>query len=136
MTIPTDMNAHNRAVIEQFRAAGGTAHDRPMLLLTTTGRRTGRRRTTPMMFIPHGDDLLVIASNAGAAKDPDWYRNLVAHPRVVVEVKGETYEATAAVPEGEDRDRLFAGVVEQYPFFADHQAKAGRTIPVVALQRI
>jgi deazaflavin-dependent oxidoreductase (nitroreductase family) len=101
MTIPTDMNAHNRRVIEEFRAAGGTAHERPMLLLTTTGRRTGQRRTTPMMFIPSGGDLLVIASNAGAPKHPDWYRNLVAHPRVVVEVKGETYEATAVVPDGE-----------------------------------
>jgi deazaflavin-dependent oxidoreductase (nitroreductase family) len=137
VTIPGDMKAHNRKLIEQFRANGGTAPDgRPLLLLNTTGRRTGERRTTPMMFIPDGDDLLVIASNAGAPAHPDWFRNLVAHPRVVVEVEGETYPAAAVVPHGEERDRIFAGVVARYPFFADHQAKVTRTIPVVVLRRI
>ncbi|MFC0531936.1 nitroreductase family deazaflavin-dependent oxidoreductase [Phytohabitans kaempferiae] len=135
MTIPSDMKAHNRKVIEEFRAAGGRAHGRPMMLLTTTGARTGRPHTAPMMYIPHGDDILVVASNAGAPKDPDWYRNLVAHPEVVVEAEGETYDATAVVPRGDERDRIFAGVVERYPFFADHQAKAGRSIPVVVLRR-
>jgi deazaflavin-dependent oxidoreductase (nitroreductase family) len=135
MTIPSDMKAHNRQVIEEFRSNGGSAHGRPMLLLTTTGARTGRPHTAPMMYIPHGEDLLVVASNAGAPKHPDWYRNLVAHPAVTVEVEGETYQATAVVPDGEERDRIFAGVVERYPFFADHQAKVTRTIPVVVLRR-
>lgn len=135
MTIPSDMKGHNRRVIEEFRSSGGSAHGRPMLLLTTTGARTGRPHTAPMMYVPHGDDILVIASNAGAPKHPDWFRNLVAHPRVTVEVEGETYQATAVVPGGGERDRIFAGVVERYPFFADHQAKAGRTIPVVVLRR-
>jgi deazaflavin-dependent oxidoreductase (nitroreductase family) len=136
MTIPDDLKAHNRKVIEEFRAAGRTAHGRPMLLLTTTGARTGRTHTAPMMFIPHGDSRLVVASNAGAPKHPDWFRNLVAHPRVTVEVEGEEYTATAVVPRGAERDRIFASVVEQYPFFGDHQAKVVRTIPVVVLQRI
>ncbi|MFD0745250.1 nitroreductase family deazaflavin-dependent oxidoreductase [Phytohabitans flavus] len=135
MTIPSDMKAHNRRVIEEFRASGGSAHGRSMLLLTTTGARTGREHTAPMMFIPHGADLLVVASNAGAPNHPDWYRNLVAHPEVVVEVNGEKYEATAVVPGDGERDQIFAGVAERYPFFADHQAKVTRTIPVVVLAR-
>lgn len=136
MTIPSDMKAHNRTVVEQFRAAGGSAHGRPLLLLNTTGRRSGQRRTTPMMYIPRGEDLLVVASNAGAPKHPDWFHNLVANPEVVVEVAGETFPARARVPRGAERDEIFAWVVERHPFFADHQAKAGRTIPVVALRRI
>jgi deazaflavin-dependent oxidoreductase (nitroreductase family) len=135
MTIPDDMREHNRRLIEQFRANGGAEQGRPLLLLTTTGRRTGQPRTTPMMFIPDGDRRLVIASNAGATKDPDWFRNLVEHPDVTVEVTGDTYRARAVVPTGAERDRLFADVVSKYPFFADHQAKAGRTIPVVVLER-
>lgn len=135
MTIPDDMKAHNRTVIEEFRAQGGSAHGRPMMLLTTTGARTGRPHTAPMMYIPHGEDILVVASNAGATRHPDWFHNLVAHPRVTVEVDGETYPATAVVPQDQERDQIFAGVVERYPFFADHQAKAGRTIPVVILRR-
>lgn len=135
MTMPQDMKAHNAKLIAEFRERGGAEEGRPLLLLTTIGRRTGEPRTTPMMFIPDGDRLLVIASNAGAEHDPDWYRNLVEQPAVTVEVTGDTYPATAVVPRGEERDQLFAGVVEKYPFFADHQAKVTRPIPVVVLQR-
>lgn len=135
MTIPEDMKAHNQKLIAEFRARGGAEEGRPLLLLTTTGRRTGEPRTTPMMFIPDGDRLLVIASNAGAPNDPDWFRNLVEDPAVTVEVTGDTYPATAMVPQEAERDRLFAEVVAKYPFFADHQAKVSRSIPVVALVR-
>jgi deazaflavin-dependent oxidoreductase (nitroreductase family) len=131
----TDMKAHNQQVIEEFRRDGGVEPGRPLLLLTTRGARTGEPRTTPMMFIPDGDRLLVIASNAGAPRHPDWYYNLLGHPDVTVEVTGDTYQATAVVTEGPERDRLFADVCGKYPFFVEHQAKNDRTIPVVALVR-
>ena len=51
----------------------------------------------------------------------------------VVEVTGETYEATATPLEGEERDRLFKLITDLYPFFREHQERVGRTIPVVAL---
>jgi deazaflavin-dependent oxidoreductase (nitroreductase family) len=136
MTMPDDMKAHNRKVIEEFRANGGAEPGKPLLLLTTKGARSGAECTTPMMFIPDGDRLLVIASNAGAARHPDWYRNLVANPEVTVEVTGETYRATAVVTAGAERDRLFADVTSKYPFFVDHQKKVTRVIPVVALERL
>jgi deazaflavin-dependent oxidoreductase (nitroreductase family) len=133
--LPEDMGAHNRALIATFRAEGG-ADGRPLVLLTTTGRRSGELRTTPMMYVPDGERLLVVASNAGAAADPDWYRNLLAEPRVHVELGPDEYDATAAPLEGEERDRVFARICEQYPFFVDHQAQVERTIPVVALSRL
>jgi deazaflavin-dependent oxidoreductase (nitroreductase family) len=132
-----DMHEINRRVIEQFRAGGpieGMTRDR-LVLLTTTGARTGQRRTTPMMFHRDGGRLLVIASNAGAPKDPDWYRNLVAHPRVTVEVGEDTYDAQAEPLSGADRDQAWAMIKETYPFFAEHEVTAGREIPVVALTR-
>jgi deazaflavin-dependent oxidoreductase (nitroreductase family) len=135
MTIPADVKAYNKQLIAEFRANGGPPGGRQILLLTTIGARTGRSYTTPMMFIPHGEDRLVIASNAGAPRHPDWFHNLVSHPDVTVEVAGDTYQANARVPEGAERDRIWASVVQQYPFFADHQAKVSRTIPVVVLER-
>ena len=135
MSLPDDMRAHNRKVIEDFRTRGGAPDGRPLLLLSTIGARTGIIRTTPMMFVPDGDRLLVIASNAGAPRHPGWYHNLVAHPDVTVEVTGESYPATAQVLRGEERDRVFNEIVSRYPFFADHQANVDRTIPVVALTR-
>ncbi|MFF5290295.1 nitroreductase/quinone reductase family protein [Paractinoplanes globisporus] len=131
------MNEVNNRVITQFRAGGeidGMHRDR-LLLLTTTGARTGGTHTTPMMFHRDGDRVLVIASNSGAPKDPDWYRNLAAHPEVTVEIGDESYAATATPLAGDDYARAWTGIKAAYPFFADHEAKAGREIPVVALTR-
>jgi deazaflavin-dependent oxidoreductase (nitroreductase family) len=134
-----DQKAYNRQLIEEFRAnrgkSDGPMAGRALLLLNTTGARSGQQRTTPMMYIPDDDHLIVLASNAGAPKHPDWYRNLVAHPEVTVEVGNETFNATAVVTEGSERERIWTKVVGQYPFFADHQAKITRQIPVIVLKR-
>ena len=134
-----NQNDYNQRLIEEFRADrsnnGEAFKGRPLLLLTTTGARSGQRRTTPMMYVPDGERLLVIASNAGAPSHPAWYYNLLAHPQVTVEVGRETFDATALVTEGAERQRLWASIVEKNPFFADHQAKITREIPVIALQR-
>ncbi|HEX2322320.1 MAG TPA: nitroreductase family deazaflavin-dependent oxidoreductase [Streptosporangiaceae bacterium] len=127
----------NARVIEQFRAGGpieGMNRD-GLLLLTTTGARSGRAKTTPMMFHRDGDRLLVIASNIGAPKHPDWYANLVADPHVVVEVGAKRFEAEAVPLTGSERERLWAMLKESYPFFAEQEAKTRREIPVVALTR-
>ena len=130
---------YNQRLIEEFRADrsnnGGAFKGRPLLLLTTTGARSGQPRTAPMMYVPDGDRLLVIASNVGAPSHPAWYHNLVAHPQVTVEVGKDAYDATALVTEGAERQGLWTRIVELYPFFADHQAKTTRQIPVIALER-
>jgi len=134
----TNYTDYNNQLIEEFRANRSKFEGpgaRPLLLLTTTGAKSGQHYTTPMMYIPNGDRLLVIASNIGAPKHPDWYHNLVAHPEVTVEVGTETYEATAIVTQGTERQQLWAWIIEQYPFFADHQTKTTRQIPVIALTR-
>jgi deazaflavin-dependent oxidoreductase (nitroreductase family) len=132
-----DIQAINRKVIEQFRAGGEIEgmHRERLLLLTTTGARTGLTRTTPMMFHPDGDRVLVMASNAGAPKPPDWYANLMADPSVKVEIGDESYAATATVLTGEERERLWKDITTANPFFVDHEHKAEREIPVVALTR-
>jgi deazaflavin-dependent oxidoreductase (nitroreductase family) len=135
MTLPDDMRAHNQRLIEQFRAGHGAPDGRHLLLLTTTGRRSGEPRTTPMMFVRDRGRLMVVASNAGATADPQWYLNLVADPHVHVEIEAESYDALAVVPHGRDRDELFASIGAAHPFFAEYQAGVERTIPVVVLER-
>jgi deazaflavin-dependent oxidoreductase (nitroreductase family) len=133
-----DVREVNKRVIEQFRAGGEIdgMHRERLVLLTTTGRRTGDRRTTPMMFHRDGDRVLVIASNVGAPRHPDWYLNLVAHPEVSVEVgdeSGAARAATATPLEGDERAAIWEMLKTGYPFFAEHERKTTRTIPVVAL---
>ncbi|WP_329386195.1 nitroreductase/quinone reductase family protein [Streptomyces sp. NBC_01716] len=105
-----------------------------LLLLTTTGARSGTRRTTPLGYVRHGDSLLVVASNLGAPAHPDWYRNLLAHPSVEVEIGTRVFEALAVPAEGARRDELFAYVVREAPGYGDYQAATERTLPVVVLE--
>ncbi|TWF74860.1 deazaflavin-dependent oxidoreductase (nitroreductase family) [Pseudonocardia hierapolitana] len=136
--VPMDVREVNKRVIEQFRAGGEVdgMHRERLVLLTTTGRRSGEPRTTPMMFHRDGDRVLVIASNIGAPRHPDWYLNLVADPEVTVEVGDESGAARRAVAralEGAEREPVWEMLKATYPFFAEHEQKTTRTIPVVAL---
>jgi deazaflavin-dependent oxidoreductase (nitroreductase family) len=133
-----DRKDYNRRLIEEFRANTGKvagAWAMPLLLLTTTSVKSGELRTTPMRYLPDDDRLLVIASNLGVPAHPDWYYNLLAHPQVTVEVGPETFDAIADLVEGEERQRLWTRIVALHPFFAEHQAKTTRQIPVLALSR-
>ena len=136
MTEPNDWNAK---IIAEFRAdqgrVGGQFEGAPLLLLTTNGRRSGQPRTSPMMYLADGDRWLVFASKAGADTDPAWYLNLLADPRVTVEVGAETLDAVATPLQGEERDRYYAEQARRYPGFAGYQEKTDRVIPVVVLTK-
>ena len=135
MTLPTDILAYNRQVIERFRANGRRGENGPMLLLTTTGARSGQSRTSPLMFATLSGRTVVIASNMGADRQPDWYANLLVQPAVTVEKDGEEWRGTATTVSGDDRTGLWRELVATYPFFTDHQAKTSREIPLVELHR-
>lgn len=139
----TNINDWNRQIIEEFHKnagkAGGPFEGRPLLLLTTTGAKSGKRRTNPLVYLPDGDRKIIFASKGGAPTNPDWYHNLVAHPEVTVEVgdgsKTETFEATATVITGEERNQLYAKQVQAFSVFGDYQKNTSRVIPVIALER-
>ncbi len=133
-----DRNDWNRRTVEEFRAhqgkVGGVWEGRPLLLLTTTGARSGRRHTTPVMYLREGDRLFVFASKGGAPTHPDWYRNLLAHPDVTVEIGDQTYEALAKPMTGAERDRIYTQWAQMYPQFREYQEKTSRIIPVIELE--
>ena len=128
----------NANVIKEFRAnegrVGGPFAGAPVLLLHTTGARTGAERINPMMYLDFGGRRYVFASKAGADTNPDWFHNLRAHPKVVVEVGSETYHATAVPVTGADRDRIYTEQSTRYPGFAGYQEKTSRVIPVVEIR--
>jgi deazaflavin-dependent oxidoreductase (nitroreductase family) len=107
-----------------------------VLLLTTTGNKTGKERTVPVMMFDDGDRRFVIASAAGSATHPAWYKNLAKNPEVTVEVPGEVYHARAETLSGDERKRVYALAASRMPRFNDYEQKAGgREIPVVELKR-
>lgn len=129
----------NQQIIEEFRAnegkVGGPFEGGDLLLLTTTGAKSGGQHTVPLGYVRDGDLLLVIASNLGAHRHPAWYRNILAHPVVGVEIGAEEFEAIAVPAEGARRDELFERVVRVAPGYGDYQSRTERALPVVALER-
>src|SRR3954447_20902423 len=103
------------------------------LVLHTTGRRSGALRQTPLSYTKDGDAYVVIASDGGSPHDPDWYRNLLDHPDVEVEIRGRPQRARAETVTGADRDRLWRQAVQSFGGYSGYQARTGREIPVVRL---
>jgi deazaflavin-dependent oxidoreductase (nitroreductase family) len=106
----------------------------PVVMLTTIGARTGQRRTLPVLGLPDGERIVLIASNYGRRRNPSWYHNLRKNPRATVSVEGVIYEVEAHELTGEERERCFQRGVEMYPGFAVYRRwAAGRQIPVIKL---
>jgi deazaflavin-dependent oxidoreductase (nitroreductase family) len=134
------MSDFNQAVIDEFRAndgkVGGYFVGANMLLLHTIGAKSGQSRTNPVVYVPDGDRLVVIASKGGDDSNPDWYYNLLANPAVTVELGSEKFQARAtAVTEEPERSRLYAKMVEHRSGFAEYEQKTTRKIPAVVLER-
>ena len=134
----SDVNDWNAKIIEEFRNTGGKVGGQfegaPLLLLHSTGARSGEERVHPMMYRADGDNLVVFASKAGAPTNPAWFHNLVANPEVSAEVGTETRRLHARVTSGDERERLWSAQKQEYPGFADYEAKTDREIPVVVLE--
>lgn len=129
----------NKRVVEEFRANGGEVGGyfagAPMLLLHHVGAHSGTERVNPLVYLRDGDDLVVSASKGGAPHHPDWYHDLKAHPRVVIELGTETVAVEALEVTGAERDRLYARLAELRPAFAGYEARTDRVIPMFRLRR-
>jgi deazaflavin-dependent oxidoreductase (nitroreductase family) len=129
-------DSHVRAYRETNGEQGYIWNDAPTLLLTTKGRTSGQPRTLPLIFVADGEALAIVASKGGAPEHPDWYQNLVAEPRVQVQVKGDVFDAVARTATPEERARLWPKAVKAWPQYEDYQKATSREIPIVMLERL
>jgi F420H(2)-dependent quinone reductase len=114
---------------------GGSFDKAPALLLHHTGAKSGQARVAPLLYLPDGDDLVVVASYGGAPRNPAWFHNLKANPDTTVEVGRERIGVRAHVASADERTRLWPMLVELYPAYATYQARTEREIPLVVLRR-
>ena len=90
----------------------------------------------PLIYGKDGDRHIIIASKGGAPEHPAWYLNLVAQPKVNVQVSDKKFHAVARVATGEERQRLWAMMTGVYPPYPDYQKNTDREIPVVVLEAV
>ncbi len=139
MSVQSDDELFGEEHIRVYReTAGERGHDwrgGTILLLTTQGHRTGEPRTTPLLYRSDGDRWVIVASKGGAPQHPSWFENLQANPDAEIQVKGDLVPVRAGTAQGEERDRLWSLMTEDWPAYDDYQARTEREIPVVVLAR-
>lgn len=103
----------------------------PICLLTTTGKKSGQPRTVPLCYMADGDNVILVASQGGVPTNPQWYRNLVADPRVTVAVGRRRREMRARTASADERAALWPRLVDVYADYENYQQWTDREIPVV-----
>jgi deazaflavin-dependent oxidoreductase (nitroreductase family) len=103
------------------------------LKLTTTGRKSGLPRTVELLYMRDGPRYVVTASNAGKARNPGWYFNVQSTPQVTLHVHGRDIPALAQVASPEQRNILWAKLIEIAPFYSGYEQRVTREIPIVLL---
>lgn len=118
---------------------GQTMGDMPVYKLTTTGRTSGQPRTVMLTSpVRDGDALVFVASKGGDDRDPDWYRNLVANPEIVIEpaAGGDAAVHVARTASAEEKAELWPQIVAAYKGYGGYQRKTDRDIPVVVAEPV
>src|SRR5262249_43393670 len=103
-----------------YRATGGRIGGRlpglpPLLLLDHVGAKSGKQRTTPLVYMPDGENMLVVASKGGHPRDPGWMHNLRAHPDTQVQIGWDRLKVHARETGSEDSKRLWPRAAEYNP---------------------
>ncbi len=123
--------------VDLYEGSGGTAGltlrdtGLPVVLVTNRGRKTGAIRKTPLMRVVDGNNYVLVASQGGAPRHPQWYFNLKADPDVEIRDKTEVHKMRVReVIDPAERERLWQIAVKAYPPYQEYQDKTERQIPI------
>lgn len=100
-------------------------------LVSVIGRKSGKQRTVPIACYPYRDSIEVSASNSGLDSHPAWYLNMKANPEVSVQVGRERFQAIAEEVPDEEREALWASIVEINHHQGEYLEKTSRKIPLL-----
>ena len=122
-----------------FRASKGRLMNKfpggiPICIVTTTGAKSGKTRRIALIHLPHGNDKLLVASQGGMDKNPVWYHNIMAHPKIQIMADGEEKTYIARQLDDDEKAALWPHLLSMYPDFDEYQARTDRNIPVFSCQ--
>lgn len=122
-----------------YRATGGRVGASlpgvpSLLLLDHKGAKSGKVRTTPLVYMPDGDNLLIVASKGGHPRHPGWLHNLRAHPETEVQIGRDRLKVRAREADAQERLRLWPTASEYNPHWGRYRERTAREIPLVLLE--
>jgi F420H(2)-dependent quinone reductase len=108
----------------------------PIVVFSMRGAQSGKVRKVPLMRIEHGGSYAMIASQGGAPRHPQWYRNVLAHPEVTVQDGPKVIDTRVRELRGAERDEWWQRAVAGYPPYAEYQTRTERQIPVLVAEPV
>ena len=91
------------------------------------------RRGAPLIYGRDGKDYLVVASRGGSPEHPGWYKNVIAHPDVKIQVRDTVPTVTARTASAAEKKSLWLTMTAEWPDYDKYQAGTTRDLPVVVL---
>ena len=145
--VPKLMRLYSQAHVWVYQKTGGRLGNKwrvgaafprgvPVLLLTTIGRKSGQPKTTPLLYLADGERIIVVGSQGGMRKHPQWYLNLRENADVTVQTGSRVRQMRARIADSQEHAALWPRLVALYADFATYQAWTDRAIPVVILDPI
>lgn len=108
----------------------------PCLLLRCVGARSGLLREIPLLYVPDGEDYLLVGSGGGTELEPAWCANLRAQPLVETVCGGLIETRRAGLLAGAERDAAWLLADAVYPGYGRYRARVEREIPLFRLRRV
>jgi len=128
------LKAFTRTHVLLHRLSGGRLFNQlggdEVCFVTMKGARSGRRLTIPLMYVPHRDGVLLVASQGGAPRNPVWYHNLVKHPDIEVTHRGRRMRLRARLARPEEKPELWPICDRHYAPYAEYRKRTTRDIPI------
>lgn len=121
--------------IMDITAVGGPAFG-THLLIKYIGRKSGKVFITGLCYGVVGGEVVIVASKGGADHHPNWYLNVREQDMIEFQVATEAFRATWREPEGTEREKVWAHMVDNFAFYADYQKSTDRLIPLVMMKPV
>lgn len=118
----------------KWRVGAGFRKPVPTLLLEHVGRKSGKQFVAPLLYLRDGEDIVIVASQGGLPKNPQWYHNLLARPDTTVQIGKERLPVHARLADDAERERLWPRLVELYADFDTYRSWTERRIPIFILE--
>jgi deazaflavin-dependent oxidoreductase (nitroreductase family) len=105
-------------------------------LIRYQGRKSGRTMIQGLCYGVVGGEVVICASKGGADEPPHWYHNIRASETVDFQIATQAFRATWREPAGEERARVWAHMVDCFPFYATYQTRTERPIQLVMMKGV